>query len=406
MEQQPENLTFTQKMDTAYARMDKASAGLESSVSDLLSTHDPKVAEQHAQAVHQNSAALASGILFGTAAVDKHEFIDSKYVQNPEIFEKKREADIANQQTKSFTRWNNKLTESINFTRTQSERVEDFGTKILDAALQQSLAYSRGAIDTATVAAMDSRNQSVLVMLQQDRMAQEYALNMAENNHIFDQPQPIEKGFVVATVPPKAVVARENGSLVAVEMPTSELRRMEKGEDTVLQRGDDGKYERVLKIERSQMESHTQDGSGTWHSLSFQVDHEGQARGNLVIQNKALELSEKHPLKFVERTGKDGELILSSKVSREGKPDLYVNIQPTGSADERGIKTVFAECVEGKFKSLDGKGGTLKPNKEMLAYAHRQQTAVYLKNKMDVDVIKIHERDMLKGKGVSKGLGG
>ncbi len=401
-----------QAVNTASRGVDVAWINIDAAVQEMMKTADAAIADNLSKDVQTNAVELSNCIILGSDAV----------------------AESLQKDAFDFARWNHKVTESIQFTKGHSAQLQDFGDEVADPSIRLSAAYARGSLDTTTAVALEQRQRCVLLSM--SGPLSEYALEDARALGLVHQPQPDERGAVVAKIPPEAVLAREDGTLVALPMLTPDLRRMGVGDPVHLVADENGVYIRApeqqqvkdientvtqetarikpmeqqaetpRKPEYPRMESHLKDQEGTWHSVSLYVDKENQPRGMISIENKAQGIAEKYPVEFAERVSqKTSERFLTAKVDRaaDSKP-LHVNLMPfTGRDEVRGMRATFAERDVSLPKSQQftpvGDGSALmKPNAALLQQAEKDRTAAFLRDKLNVDPVVAQQRfyDLIK----------
>ena len=131
---------------------------------------------------------------------------------------------------------------------------------------------------------------------------------------------------------------------------------------------------------------------GTWHSASLYVDPEGKPKGTLIVQNKEAGIREVHPVEYSERESKSGNPMLSASVTREDGSKLYVNIVPNENqhTGERYLSAIFAEKTPDmeKAKTIEGRGGSLKPNETMLKQGEQNRTVQYVQHRFEVNPLE------------------
>ena len=215
-----------QILEKARDGITSAQLKINNAVENLILTVNPGLAAEAAQHVQAGATDLSNSIILGADAVAEARVKDA--------FE--------------FGRWNTRLTESALFTQVRSARLETYEQAVSNVELQKSAAYARGALDTATQVALDQRKRGIVASL--NSPLAEYAIEDARNLGMLSQPERAESGILLAKVPPEAVLAREDGSMVAVPVPTPALRRMDVGEPVNLIADEVGVYTRNEIMEK------------------------------------------------------------------------------------------------------------------------------------------------------------
>ncbi len=392
------------EMKTHIAGIHAGQNRIDRAVENLILTVNPELAKEAAGLVREGAVDLSNIFILGTDALEEH--------NRNSALDPIREAALAH--ADELRNWNTCLTESADFTKSNAARLEKYENAVSNVELQKSAAYARGALDTATMVAIEQRKRSILVTL--DGPFGEFALADAKDMGLVSEPKPEEKGRVLAQIPPEAVLLRDDGTMVVVPV----LEKLEVGKPVAMSAGEHGVYgvfnrnERKTGMEKRteakkqypRMEGHLQTKEGTWHSVSMFVDKEGQAHGAVVVDNKALGIIEKVPVDFEERVSqKTGEKFLSTKLEQTNGTTLHVNLMPHEKDGERWLSASFAQHDPAKEKGkqltgIEGKGGGMKPNAALLE--KENPTAKYLRETLKVDPVKIHEREQArKGRGMS-----
>lgn len=184
-------------LKTARAGIDAAHTRIDRAVENLLLTVNPGLAEEASRNVQAGCVDLSNHIILGADAVAESFVRDAQ----------------------DFQDWQDGLGESVQFTQTQSDRLKGFadGPATLPDSMREAVAYSRGALDTATQVALDQRERGILASL--TGPLADYALEDARSLGLLAQPEREESGVLLAKVPPEAVLTRDDGSLVAVPVP-------------------------------------------------------------------------------------------------------------------------------------------------------------------------------------------
>jgi hypothetical protein len=389
-------------LEKARDGIQSAQMRINNAVENLILTVNPGLAAEAAQHVQAGATDLSNSIILGADAVAE------AYVK-----------DAAD-----FGRWNVLITNSAEFTQARSARLGNYERAVSNVDLQRSASYARGALDTATQVALEQRKRGIVASM--NGPLAEYAIEDARNLGMLSQPEREEAGVLLAKVPPEAVLARGDGSMVAVPVPTPALRRMDVGAPVDLIADEVGVYVRNEAMEKKvenrlvqqqekqqypKMEGHMQTKEGTWHSVSLYMDKEGQPRGSVAVENRAQGLAERFLPKFEERVSeKTGEKFLTAKMDRADGKTLYVNLMPHEKAGDRWLSSSFAERDPAKEKGqqltgIEGKGGDMKPNQALLDKANKDRTATYLRETLKIDPVKVHERDQArKGLQPAKGV--
>ncbi len=169
------------------------------------------------------------------------------------------------------------------------------------------------------------------------------------------------------------------------------------------------KYPEVEKTRREypRLDAHLKEPDGTWRSVGFYVDKENQPRGVVAIENKETGVKERFPIQFAERQSeRTGKPYLVGAASRAGAADgadgaaLFVSIMPHEKGNEQWLSATFSEKRGQELTSIEGKGGSLKPNAEMQkATPEKDNTLKFVKEKMGVDVMRAQEQSKSKSAG-------
>jgi len=224
-------------LEKARDGITSAQMRINNAVENLILTVNPGLAAEAAQHVQAGATDLSNSIILGADAVAE------AYVKD--AFE--------------FGHWNTRLTESAEFTQARSARLGTYEQAVSNVDLQRSASYARGALDTATQVALEQRKRGIVASM--NGPLAEYAIEDARNLGMLSQPEREESGVLLAKVPPEAVLAREDGSMVAVPVPTPALRRMDVGAPVNLIADEVGVYVRneamEKKVENRLVQHHT-----------------------------------------------------------------------------------------------------------------------------------------------------
>ena len=213
-------------LEKARDGITSAQMRINNAVENLILTVNPGLAAEAAQHVQAGATDLSNSIILGADAV----------------------ADSLVKDAAEFGQWNTRLTESALFTQVRSARLETYEQAVSNADLQRSASYARGALDTATQVAMEQRKRGIVASL--NSPLAEYAIEDARNLGMLSQPEREESGVLLAKVPPEAVLGREDGSMVALPVPTPALRHMDVGEPVNLIADEVGVYVRNEAMEK------------------------------------------------------------------------------------------------------------------------------------------------------------
>ncbi|MGK9452463.1 hypothetical protein ACSSZE_14595 [Acidithiobacillus caldus] len=153
-----------------------------------------------------------------------------------------------------------------------------------------------------------------------------------------------------------------------------------------------GRFPERERTSPPRLESHMQTQEGNWHSASLYVDQEGKPKGTLIVENKEAGIREVHSVEYKERESKAGNPMLSASVTREDGSKLYVNIVPSENqhTGERYLSAMFAEKTPDmeKAQTIEGRGGSLKPNDTMLKQGEQNRTVQYVQNRFEVNPLE------------------
>jgi hypothetical protein len=213
-------------LEKARDGIQSAQMRINNAVENLILTVNPGLAAEAAQHVQAGATDLSNSIILGADAVAE------AYVK-----------DAAD-----FGRWNVLITNSAEFTQARSARLGNYERAVSNVDLQRSASYARGALDTATQVALEQRKRGIVASM--NGPLAEYAIEDARNLGMLSQPEREEAGVLLAKVPPEAVLARGDGSMVAVPVPTPALRRMDVGAPVDLIADEVGVYVRNEAMEK------------------------------------------------------------------------------------------------------------------------------------------------------------
>ncbi len=213
-------------LNKARDGIQSAQMRINNAVENLILTVNPGLAAEAAQYVQAGATDLSNSIILGADAVAE------AYVKD--AFE--------------VGQWNTRLTESAEFTQARSARLGTYERAVSNVDLQRSASYARGALDTATQVALEQRKRGIVASL--NGPLAEYAIEDARNLGMLAQPEKEESGVLLAKVPPEAVLAREDGTMVALPVPTPALRRMDVGAPVNLIADEVGVYTRNEIMEK------------------------------------------------------------------------------------------------------------------------------------------------------------
>lgn len=380
MEHQQQN-----RIEIATKGVEVSWVNIDTAMEELLQSQNAIQADTHAKSVKTGAVDLSRYIIVGADAVAESIKVDAE----------------------KFVQWNRTLTDSANRTRAHSEKLEDFGDKIADVAMQRAAAYAQGALDTATTVAIGQRQRTFVMYL--DSPIAETILDDARSMGVLDQPKPEEKGVLLAKIPPEAVLAREDGTLVAVPMAPQELKRLENHTEVHLKSDEIGVYKRSLNMEKKpqqypRLEGHLKEPDGTWRHVGFYVDKDNQPRAVVSIENKDTGLQEKHSMTFKEKVSEQTQKpFLVGSAERENGKKLFVTIHAAEKDQDKWVFAHFAEKSGQDWQQVPGRGGTLKQN-EAMKRLDTDRTSDFIKDKLGVDVKGLQRADQGHKRALSGGM--
>lgn len=229
-------------LKTARAGIDAAHTKIDRAVENLILTVNPGLAEEASRNVQAGCVDLSNHIILGADAVAESFVKDAQDFQN----------------------WQTGLGESVQFTQTRSDRLKGLADGHLPDSMREAVAYSRGALDTATQVALDQRERGILASL--TGPLADYALEDARKLGLLAQPEREESGVLLAKVPPEAVLTREDGSLVAVPVPPDLVA--DAGKPVHLRADEIGVYYPAQPERKMEMEPKTENRLVQHHTLA------------------------------------------------------------------------------------------------------------------------------------------
>jgi hypothetical protein len=394
-------------LDKEMQEIRRAKSNIQVGVDTILHTNEhaadsvPRVREA-ATDIRKNCGILSDQIILGSDAV----------------------AESLVQDAREYARWQHTLQDAAQFTGKSSHRLGDHVKTVENPDMRESIAYARGALDTAEQVALEQRRRGVIVSL--NGPLAEYALQDGESMGIIETPKEKEVGVVLGKASKKVVLQRKDGTMVAVPTSPKIHQRINVGDAVGFSHAghDYGGYilsshlekqellntPEAKKQEYPRLEAHLKSPDKTWHSASLYQDGEGHPRGSVAIENREKGVQEKHLVVYAEKiSDKNGEKFLSAKIDRENGKQLFVTIMPHEKDGNRWLAASFAERDREKEKGhqltpITGKGGELKPNAALLEKVDMDRTAKYVRETFKVDPVQVHQRSVERksnGQGVA-----
>lgn len=206
--------------------------------------------------------------------------------------------------------------------------------------------------------------------------------------------RPDEKGVLLAKMPPEAVLAREDDTMVAVPMAPDSMKGLKIHAEVHLKADEIGVYQRSETMEKDiepkqypRLDGHLKEPDGTWRSVGFYVDKDNQPRAVVAIENKDAGLLEKHSMTFKEKVSEQTKKpFLVGSAERENGTKLFVTIHRAEKGPDQWVYANFAEKTGQDWQQIKGRGGTLKPNKALQDRGD-DRTTNFIKDKLGVDVM-------------------